>query len=110
MYGTSFYALRHQATHMFAYLGNGDGQAVVVRDFAPLDMNYMLRFDVLSVPGCVAINRWDGGCVFDVTGSGGAGTNVILYGWNGNNSPNQIWQMVPIEVYAQPDYNVSTFA
>ena len=87
MVGTPYYALRHQATQMFAYVGNGDGNAVVVKNFTPLDHNFMLRFDALHVPGAVAINRWDGGAVFDVAGSGGDECHSIWVEWQQQPQP-----------------------
>ena len=96
--GTSLFLLRHHATQMFAYLGNGDGQIITLANFAACTSAFHMRIDDVGGGYC-ALNTQDGGLVFDVAGNGGAGTPVILYGWNGNNSANQIWQLVPHEVY-----------
>jgi len=100
MGGTGIFALRHHATGMFVYLGNGINNAMVMGEFSPFDANYVLRSDVLDTQGYVAIKSSDGRLVFDVPGNANPGTGVILSEWKGSDHANQVWQMVPIEVYA----------
>lgn len=83
--------LRHSRVGVWANLGVGNGNQVVAGPLIPNDQCFVVRVDTAG-PGMLALNRFDGEQVLDVQASGGAGTPVLLWTYQGNT--NQQWAMV----------------
>ena len=83
------YSIINQSNGMAAFW-NGGGQPIILKPNVFNDKNFTWRLDSVG-QGYYAVNRWDGGEVFDVKGdSCDAGATVIAFGWNGGD--NQRWK------------------